>query len=359
MSADATKAIAAIRTTPPSVPRRFLSRAFAVLRACIAVVLVLGASAASAQLLLVVSEGAGVYGDVAKDVARRVRSVAPQVQVDTVGASEAPAIDAERLRRYALAVTVGLDGADALISRSQGQATHAPILALLVPRDRFGELAATAHAEHDARVSAIFIEQPLARQLDLVALALPGRSRVGVLLGPSSTRLARNLDDAARAAGLDLRQTQASDPAAVYPALQRVLVQSDVLLAVPDPVAINAATIRSVLVASHRAGVPVVGFSQALVDAGALLAVYSTPQQYARQAAEIALGVLDGSAPLPRPHYPRYFTVGVNFLAAQAIGLALDDETSLATALAVREREKDRVRSQSRLPARAATGSSP
>jgi ABC-type uncharacterized transport system substrate-binding protein len=339
------------------VPRRLLSRATIVLAACTLIAaLSLLACNASAQLLVVVSDGADVYGDVAKDVARRVRADDRTAQVDTIGAREAATIDAERMRRYALVVTVGLDAARTVMSLATSSAPRPPVLALLVPREAFGDIAKSVGVER--RVCAIFIEQPLARQLDLVALALPRKPRVGVLLGPSSAGLAQELDDAARTAGVDLTRAQANDARAVYPALQQVLLQSDVLLAIPDAVAVNAATIRSVLVASHYAKVPVVGFSQALVDAGALLAVYSTPQQYARQAAEIALDVLVRNAPLPPPQFPRYFTVGVNFLTAHAIGLALDDESSLAAALAVRarEREKDRARSQSRAVTHTASG---
>jgi len=324
--------------------------------------LALGPSAAAAQLLLVVSDGAEVYGEVASEIERRVHGVDRQARIDTIAAREASSVDPERLRGYALVVTVGVDAARATMSTptpspsTPSRSTRPPTLALLVPRDRFGELAKSADAERDARLSAIFIEQPLVRQLDLVSLALPGKTRVGVLLGPTSVGLGRDLEDAARAAGLELRRAQANDAAGVYPALQQVLMQSDVLLALPDAVAINAATIRSVLLACHRAEVPVVGFSQALVDAGALLAVYSTPQQYARQAAEIALDVVARNAALPSPQYPRYFTVGVNFVTAQAIGLALDDEATLAAALAVRtrDREKDQARTQSNVVVHAA-----
>jgi hypothetical protein len=325
--------------------------------------LALFASGVSAQVLVVVSEGADVYGDVARDFARRVRNGDRNAQLDTIGAREASRLDPERWRRYALVVTVGVEATRASMPTSASSAAFStarpPTLALLVPRDRFAELAKSANAERDVRFSAIFIEQPLARQLDLVALALPARTRVGVLLGPTSAGLARDLEEGARAAGLELRRAQANDAAGVYPALQQVLMQSDVLLALPDAVAVNAATIRSVLLACHRAEVPVVGFSQALVDAGALLAVYSTPPQYARQAAEIALDVVERHASLPSPQYPRYFTVGVNFVTAQAIGLALDDEATLAAALAVRarDREKDRARSQASAVPQAAKAS--
>jgi hypothetical protein len=44
---------------------------------------------------------------------------------------------------------------------------------------------------------------------------------------------------------------------------------------------------------------------------------------------------------LPRAQYPRYFTVGVNFFAARALGLAVENETTLAAKLAARDRARD------------------
>jgi hypothetical protein len=319
-------------------------------RACsVVVALVMFPCAATAQLLLAVSEGADAYGEVANEIARRVHVGDATLSIDIASVRDAIAMDAERLGHYKLAITVGVAATQALARSSAPPQSRPPMLALLIPRARVDEFVPHAEAQREPRFSAIFIEQPLARQLDLVALALPARSRVGVLLGPASAASAGELGEAAHALHVDVRVAEAKDAESVYSALQQVLVQSDVLLAVPDNVAVNAATIRSVLVASHRVQVPVVGFSRALVDAGALLAVYSTPAQYARQAAEIALRVFAGGAVLPAPQYPRYFTVGVNFLAARAMGLAVDDEATLAAELAVRarEREKDRSRAAS------------
>ncbi len=350
-------------STQDAIPlsRRLLSRLIVAFGTCgVAVGLVLLPGVSAAQLLLAVSDGADVYGEVANEIARRVRIGDSQLQIDVAGAQAAATMDAERLRRYRLVITIGAAAARALALPAATPRRRPPTLALLIPRNRIDEFVPHAAGERDGTFSAIFIEQPLARQLDLVALALPARTRVGVLLGPASAASVPELDEVARALQLDVRIAEARDATAVYPALQRVLLESDVLLALPDNLAVNAATIRSVLVASHRAQVPVIGFSQALVDAGALLAVYSTPQQYARQAAEIALRVLRAEgAVLPRPQYPRYFTVGVNFLAAHVIGLAVDDESTLAAQLAARarEREKERDREASRTAAKHADGS--
>jgi len=122
----------------------------------------------------------------------------------------------------------------------------------------------------------------------------------------------------------------------VYGALQSLLPESDVLLAIPDPVAVNASTIYGLLLTSYRAQVPVVGFSEGLVKAGALLGLFSTASQQGKQGAEIATRILAGDGGLPAPQYPKYFTVRANYSVARSLGLRLEEEAALAATLAPR-----------------------
>jgi len=98
----------------------------------------------------------------------------------------------------------------------------------------------------------------------------------------------------------------------------------------------NASTAYGMMLTSYRAQVPVIGFSEGLVKAGALLGLYSTASQVARQGAEIAGRFLTGDAALPAPQYPRYFAVSVNHTVARSLGISLDDDATLASKLAAR-----------------------
>jgi len=122
----------------------------------------------------------------------------------------------------------------------------------------------------------------------------------------------------------------------VYAALQRVLQSSDALLALPDPVAFNASTAYGMMLTTYRAQVPVIGFSEGLVKAGALLGLYSTANQVGRQGAEIAGRILSGDSGLPAPQYPRYFTVRANHAVARSLGISLEDDATLAAGVAAR-----------------------
>ena len=109
-----------------------------------------------------------------------------------------------------------------------------------------------------------------------------------------------------------------------------MLGRSDLLLAAPDAQVYTRSTLQGMLLSAYRANNPVIGFSSAYVRAGALAAVYSTPEQIGRQAAEMILraaGQTDWQ--LPAPQNPRYFSVEVNRDVARALGLSLEEDSRL------------------------------
>jgi ABC-type uncharacterized transport system substrate-binding protein len=185
----------------------------------------------------------------------------------------------------------------------------------------------------DPRLSAVFIDQPLSRQMDLLRLALPEKKRVGVILGPASQDLESELGNQAREHTLELTVARITERSGLYGALQNVLPASDLLLMLPDPLVANADTVYGLLLTTYRAQLPVVGFSEGLLNAGALLSLYSTAHQQGRQGAEIAREVLARPGALPEPQYPKYFTVRVNVSVARSLGLHLPPEEALGAAL--------------------------
>lgn len=200
--------------------------------------------------------------------------------------------------------------------------TALPVLAALVPRSAFDRIVDPAHTR---RVSAVFLDQPLARQLALIRVALPERMRVGVLLGPESRtalpglkRIAERLDQTIVDAEVDRERSIAG-------ALEIVLGRADVLLALPDPLIHNAGTLQSLLLASYRQRVPVIGFSPAYTRAGALLSLHSSPLQISEQVADLAAGMIVAGR-LPESQYPREFQLSVNRQVARSLSIDLPDD---------------------------------
>ncbi len=229
-----------------------------------------------------------------------------------------------------LIVTVGTQAA----KLTALQHVSMPILHTLLPRQAYLELARGRSQDRTRRHTAVYIDQPLRRQLNLIGFALPEHTRVAVILGPATASLENELVTAARDRDLELELRHLSSPAELIPLLNETLEESDVLLSLPDPMVFNSATLHHLLIATYHRKVPVVGFSRAFVEAGALLAVYSTPAQTGRQAAEIVRQALQAPArPLPPPQYPKYFAVAVNRRVAASLGLDIPDEQTLLSQL--------------------------
>jgi ABC-type uncharacterized transport system substrate-binding protein len=204
---------------------------------------------------------------------------------------------------------------------------------VLVPRAAFEKTARQSSRLSDPRnFSAIYIDQPWARQFALIRHALPGRTKVGILLAPNSTELASALSAAAKAAGFVAIIEVVDGEADLLPVLKRLLVECDVVLAVPDPLIYNRNTVQSILLTTYRHQVPLLGFSPSYVKAGAIAAVFSVPEQIGQQAAEM-IHRLTADRRLPLPQPPRYFSVGVNAQVARSLGIGLDDEASLNSKL--------------------------
>jgi hypothetical protein len=232
-------------------------------------------------------------------------------------------------------VAVGLSALRGMQEMFAAAPSPPPLLAILVPRVAFERLADPARLR-TGTLSAVFLDQPPGRQLELIRLALPSARSVGILVGPESRNLAAGLERAARERALHLHVEQA-EVDGLFPALQSVLADADLLLALPDPSVFSSQTAAAILSASYRRRVPLVGFSPAYSRAGALLSLYTTPAQAGVQGAELLRQVLAGR-PLPAPTWPREFSVSVNADVARSLDLSADERT-LAEQLRKKERQ--------------------
>jgi putative ABC transport system substrate-binding protein len=280
------------------------------------------AAAETHAVALVLSEPGGAYAEVARtlrDGLNGAARVTQRLASERTGASRPAA---------SVAVAIGTEACDRLAA-SPGQA--GPTLCVLLPMAAFDRIAA-ATAARGASVSAVLLDQPLARQMALIRCALPGRRRVAVLLGPESRASLRRLQAAALANGLSVAAGRVDTADDLAPVLESVLFDADVLLALPDSVVFNGRTIENILRTAFRAGVPMAAFSPAYVQAGALWAIYSTPEQVGRQAARAVRARLAGRK-LPQRESPREFEIGVNPTIARSLGIDLPAPETLAARL--------------------------
>jgi ABC-type uncharacterized transport system substrate-binding protein len=222
-----------------------------------------------------------------------------------------------------LSVAVGLAACERMLSERR----RPPLLCAMVPKVGFERLARTSPS---ADVSAIFLDQPLARQLQLARLLSPGATRAGILAGPDLRPVMNGLRRDGRDAGFTLDVEIADDERAAARSIQRLVARSDLILPVYDPAVLTPSTAKWLLHLAYREQRPVIGFSRAYVDAGAAAAVFSTPEQIGRQAGQtVSTFFRDRAHRLPVPGPARAFEVSVNGRVAAALGLEPASDESL------------------------------
>ena len=204
-----------------------------------------------------------------------------------------------------------------------------PIIATLIPRLSYEKLLAES-GNRNRRVSAIWLDQPPARQALFLRHLLPGKTRIGMLLSNETRAQAAQFRQPFAAAGLSLDTEDGEADPTLLPALNNLLGRINILFAIPDSTIYNRDNIKSILITTYRYQRPVIAFSPAFVNAGALAALYSTPAQIARQTVEIMQS--SGTA-LPPPVSPNQFAILINQNVAEALNLRLQDEADIRHAM--------------------------
>jgi ABC-type uncharacterized transport system substrate-binding protein len=204
--------------------------------------------------------------------------------------------------------------------------TNSSVLAALIPRISFERVQQEGNKKSAATVSALYLDQPFGRQLDLLRLVLPATRRVGVLWGPESIGQQPLLNAALQARGMESSEGLYSEGRLLIDALRAALAGVDAVLAVADSNVYNSSTVTNILLTSYRAKTPVLAFSPSYVKAGALLSVHSTATQAGVQVATMAGHFLQ-TGNLPANQYPTEFTITANEYVARSLGLNLDTRT--------------------------------
>jgi ABC-type uncharacterized transport system substrate-binding protein len=177
-------------------------------------------------------------------------------------------------------------------------------------------------------MSAIFLNQSVERQVELVTAILPGKRNVGILYTNVSKEL-NEIHQELTEHSLKLQEQKVDQTQTLPDALQELLLgRSEMLFALPDAEIYNDSTIRNILLATYRRGIPLIGYSASYVKAGALCAVFSTPAQIATQTARLAVKFNETHI-LPPAQYPSEFEVRVNTQVAESLGLQVKDASTL------------------------------
>ncbi len=224
-----------------------------------------------------------------------------------------------------LVVTVGVNATEVVLAK-----TSLPVLAAMIPSNTYEEL--VAKRPKSRQNSAIYLDQPWARQAALLHAVLPEHSRIGVLHSPDSRLPVQTLRSALSAQGFTMVDQPLHDQNSLFTDLEQVLTSSNALLAVPDNMIYSSSNIRNILLSSYRRSIPLIGLSYGYVRAGALCAVFSTPDHIGKQASTMSASFAQ-TRKLPEPQFPAYFTVAVNPEVARTLNTSIKSAEEILSQL--------------------------
>lgn len=300
------------QTGRPAGDRLLAWVALAAMAACLAWP---GHAGAAPTIRVLVSEPTGIYQQAAASL---VQALGNEDWAIAVATPENNASGGD------LTVAIGTRALEAAMARP-----GRPVLSLLVPRLTYERLTAGSR-----QVRALYLDQPVPRQLQLLRIALPGLTAVGAPLGPTSEALQPLLQNAGRHAGIRVNVASLGQGSDLYAVLSDLAEESQAFVLLPDPVVVQRSTLQHFLLHTYRLKKPVLAYSAPLAESGALLALYATPSQVGEEAASwIRESWGDGGFQFGSSRYPKRFTVSINRTVARSLDLALPSEAVLARQL--------------------------
>jgi len=271
----------------------------------------------AADSLLLLSSENPAY----ESVASKIISQGPTISMDTSYTDHMTDNAKNHLESYRLLITVGSLATEFAMKFAQQNST---IVSTFIPSQRFQQLSEKYSRELKQReisTTAIFLDQPLQRQLKLATEVRPQLKRLGFTLGPDSKYILPELKEAAATMNLSLNYQMLTLEDNPIQRIQPIMESSDLFLVIPDQSTLNKTTAKWLLYMSLRNRVPLLAFSQNYVKAGAVAACISTPEDIGRYTAEQLHLIAGGS--LPPPSFSPYFKVVTNPRIARQLNLSI------------------------------------
>jgi putative tryptophan/tyrosine transport system substrate-binding protein len=188
-----------------------------------------------------------------------------------------------------------------------------------------------ANGQRQRPKSTILVDLPPARLMEQLLLLFPGRTRIGLIRGPTQTdSYVAAFTEAAKQAGYSVETVACNDPRDLVELFLRLKSRVDFVWCPPSAHLYTSATVKPLLIASLTNRLPVVVYSEQFVQAGALFGGGPDFRDVGRQTAALVQKILRGE-PVPPRIAGRRFQFFYNQRVARLLGVkASSAETGAA-----------------------------
>lgn len=277
------------------------------------------ASSIPKRILVLTSAPGDAYGEALAGLRSALKGYAGELEVvDLSDASTASTVH-DRLNhaRPDAAVAVGTKA----LAAAGLLPSNVPVVSTMMFRSEATADKDSGQGLHAARVS-LSLDVPLASLLAELKAVLPSMTRAGMIRnprrpGPSVAALRAE----AKQAGFTLQVRDCDKTDELLRVFLSFRDEVDFVWCPPESSLFNSSTIKPLILASIRNGLPIVGFSENFVRAGAAIGVYPDYADVGRQTGELIRMVLDHTADHVAVVSPRLWRVALNGNVARMLGL--------------------------------------
>jgi ABC-type uncharacterized transport system substrate-binding protein len=278
------------------------------------------------NILILLSNNDDVYLDVATTITNATikycRNYNISCQNSTFDIVQISSYNDQLQRNYQLIVTLGIQAA----LFTQKHHIDKPTISALIPKSN--QLIASSIDKNPLQYYQ-FLDQPIERSLLLINTLTERFNNIGVILSRDDKITKKNVKAAVKKYNMTLYIEEIGPENSVGTSLNTLLDEIDIILALPDANIHNKSTVSYILLSSYRKRIPLIGFSSAYVKAGALAAVYSSPQDIAYQTRDSIVRHFLGN-PIPKQQQmDKYFSVLFNSDVARSLDFPIKSETKL------------------------------
>ncbi|AHK78679.1 hypothetical protein M911_05260 [Ectothiorhodospira haloalkaliphila] len=217
-----------------------------------------------------------------------------------------------------LIITSGTRAAES----AQSQTRKARVLSITVPTISYERVMGSR--DDDPRFAAIFMDIPLERRMEIVRRHVPVLHRFAIVQSPG---FGTNLDNTSLREKDDPQSLLrfAAEEDDLIPTFIRASREADAIITVPDRRIYNPRTIVSIMMTTYRQGTPLIGHSEALHRAGALMSIHSPPQALGREAGQFiqSLNGPDGWVAVRR--HTQVHQVSINHQVARSLRITVEE----------------------------------
>lgn len=287
------------------------------------VVLFVCTHAKASDALILLSVDNPTYQNIAATIIQQ----GPAISIDITALDKLTEHPGSTLSDYRLLIPIGSKASQLAMQYAPPDST---IVSTFIPSQRFRQLTTTYTTALNKRhisTTAIYLDQPLERQLKLARHIIPKLQRLGFTLGPDSQYRLPQLKQAATDMNLTLNYQTLTLESNPIQRIQPIMESSELFLVIPDQSTLNKTTAKWLLYMSLRNKVPLLAFSQNYVKAGAIAACITLPEDIGRYTAEQLHKVVTGT--LPPPSHNPYFKVITNPRVARQLGLSIESAETL------------------------------